>query len=257
MENTAQRTPQHPNKRIDDYTLRGNDGRNVKLSEIIGTRDHLIVLHNMGETCPSCLIYGSEFNGALKHIEARAAFCAVGPDDSATQKAYVERNGWEFNLYSGKETSFIKDLGFEDEEGNAQPGISILEKKNDSIMLASQVNIAKEGFCPSALDLLGMLPEKKTNREEPRMKKIRSIAAIVMAGFLFSLTATAAEHRIKPLPRNLEIQLALSALPPHLRDKATPELMKKSATGWWVMPRQTWGAARHAAMTRISASNRG
>ncbi len=51
---------------------------------------------------------------------------------------------------------------------------------------------------------------------------------IVIAGLLFSLTASAenkqtpkAMNKIEPLPRDLEIQLALSALPPHLRDNAT------------------------------------
>jgi hypothetical protein len=51
---------------------------------------------------------------------------------------------------------------------------------------------------------------------------------IVIAGLLFSLTASAETkealketNKIQPLPRDLEIQLALSALPPQLRDNAT------------------------------------
>ena len=58
------------------------------------------------------------------------------------------------------------------------------------------------------------------------MRKIQTIMVIV--GLLFSLTAIAADkqaskvtNKIEPLPRDLEIQLALSALPPHLRDTAT------------------------------------
>jgi len=58
------------------------------------------------------------------------------------------------------------------------------------------------------------------------MRKVQTIAVIV--GLLFALTASAQnEHpstgtnRIEPLPRDLEIQLALSALPPHLRDNAS------------------------------------
>jgi len=51
---------------------------------------------------------------------------------------------------------------------------------------------------------------------------------IIIVGLLFSLAASA-QHKqtptvmkkIEPLPRDLEIQLALSALPPHLRDNAT------------------------------------
>ena len=58
------------------------------------------------------------------------------------------------------------------------------------------------------------------------MRKIQTI--VVIAGLLFSLIASAGNkqtskvtNKIEPLPRNLEIQLALSALPPHLRDNAT------------------------------------
>src|SRR5258707_8073089 len=57
------------------------------------------------------------------------------------------------------------------------------------------------------------------------MTKVHTIA--VIAGLLFSLTAgaqnkqTSDGHKIDLLPRDLEIQLALSALPPHLRDNAT------------------------------------
>src|SRR5437879_3314423 len=58
------------------------------------------------------------------------------------------------------------------------------------------------------------------------MRKFQTIVLIV--GLLFSLTASAQNtqtpkvmNKIEPLPRDLEIQLALSALPPHLRDNAT------------------------------------
>ena len=58
------------------------------------------------------------------------------------------------------------------------------------------------------------------------MNNVQTIAAI--AGLLLSLTASAQTkaasgggNKIEPLPRDLEIQLALSALPSHLRDNAT------------------------------------
>ena len=58
------------------------------------------------------------------------------------------------------------------------------------------------------------------------MRKLQAIAVIVV--LLFVLTASAQDKQtpremntIEPLPRDLEMQLALSALPPHLRDKAT------------------------------------
>jgi hypothetical protein len=58
------------------------------------------------------------------------------------------------------------------------------------------------------------------------MKKFQTI--IIIVGLLFSLIASAdnketrkVTNKIEPLPRDLEIQLALSALPPHLKDSAT------------------------------------
>jgi hypothetical protein len=50
------------------------------------------------------------------------------------------------------------------------------------------------------------------------MRTVQTIA--VIAGLLVSL-GTNPRNAIEPLPRDLEIQLALSALPPHLRDAAT------------------------------------
>jgi hypothetical protein len=52
------------------------------------------------------------------------------------------------------------------------------------------------------------------------MRKGQAIAGI--AGILVSLTASTRNGpTLEPLPRDLEIQLALSALPSHLRDHAT------------------------------------
>jgi len=58
------------------------------------------------------------------------------------------------------------------------------------------------------------------------MRKVQ--AFVVIAGLLFSLAVSADNKEtrevtniIEPLPHDLEIQLALSALPPHLRDNAT------------------------------------
>jgi hypothetical protein len=65
-----------------------------------------------------------------------------------------------------------------------------------------------------------------SSRKEGKMKNISIIA--VVAWLLVSMTAYAektriqpAMNKIEPLPQDLEIQLALSALPPHLRDNAT------------------------------------
>jgi hypothetical protein len=58
------------------------------------------------------------------------------------------------------------------------------------------------------------------------VQKIMAIAIIACALFPFMIAAQSKENqegknRFEPLPRDLEIQLALSSLPPHLREGAT------------------------------------
>ena len=62
------------------------------------------------------------------------------------------------------------------------------------------------------------------------MRKVLTVSLILAQ--LFSLKGSAQNkqtakgtNRIEPLPRDLEIQLALSALPPHLRDNATVHVL--------------------------------
>src|SRR6184192_2932470 len=85
------------------------------------------------------------------------------------------------------------------------------------------------------------------------MKKLVQTIALI-GGLFFSLIATGqnkqipGKNKIEPLPRDLEIQLALSALPPHLRDNATVyvlnpdrgfEVARKGANGFHALVART------------------
>lgn len=72
-------------------------------------------------------------------------------------------------------------------------------------------------------------------------------AVVVIAGLLFPLTVMAenkqtsnSANKIKPLPQDLEIQLALSALPPRLRDNSTVYVLNPD-TGYEVVSKGTNG----------------
>jgi hypothetical protein len=77
------------------------------------------------------------------------------------------------------------------------------------------------------------------------MRTVQTIA--IMAGLLVSLGANP-RNAIEPLPRDLEIQLALSALPPHLRDAATVYVLNP-ARGFEVARRGTNGFHAFVART--------
>src|ERR1700752_5545162 len=76
------------------------------------------------------------------------------------------------------------------------------------------------------------------------MRKFQIV--LVVVSLFLSLVATA-ENKPEPLPRDLEIQLALSPLPPHLRDNATVYILNP-AKGFEVARKGTNGF--HAFVTR-------
>ncbi len=85
------------------------------------------------------------------------------------------------------------------------------------------------------------------------MRKVQTI--VVIACLLFSLAASAENkqapnvmNKIEPLPRDLEIQLALSALPPQLRDNATVYVLNP-AKGFEVARKGTNGFHAFVART--------
>ena len=86
------------------------------------------------------------------------------------------------------------------------------------------------------------------------MRRVQTFVVIV--GLLFALTTGAEDEKtalvmkkIEPLPQDLETQLALSALPPHLRNSATVYVLN---------PEKGFEVARtgHEWIPRLCCSNR-
>ncbi len=150
-------------RELDDYELKDSDGT-VALSSLFGDHDQLVVLHNMGKSCPNCALWGDEFNGMLGKLESVTGFCVVGPDDPVTQADYASGRGWRSRICSAEGTSFIKDMGFENDKGGALPGISVLSKSDGNLSLVKQVNVVKDNRCPSVLEVFWMLGDTETSK---------------------------------------------------------------------------------------------
>ena len=145
---------------VGDYTLRDPQGP-VQLSGLFCKSDLLVVLHNMGTSCPNCTLWGDEFNGMRKTLEKATSFCIVGPDEPKAQAIYAKKRGWSSRFVSAKGTSFIKDMGFEGKAGDPQPGVSVLKRTKSGISIVKQVNVMRDGDCPSVLEVIWMLPGVK------------------------------------------------------------------------------------------------
>jgi predicted dithiol-disulfide oxidoreductase (DUF899 family) len=128
---------------LPDYALLDHNGP-VRLSELFGDRDDLIVIHNMGRGCPYCTMWADGLNGLLPHLEDRAAVVLSSPDAPDVQRAFAAGRGWRFRMISTAGSTFTADMGYQEPGGDYWPGVSTFRKQSDG----SVVRVARDYFGP-------------------------------------------------------------------------------------------------------------
>jgi predicted dithiol-disulfide oxidoreductase (DUF899 family) len=127
---------------IEDIELTTRDGA-IRLSELFGSGDDLLVIQNMGRGCSYCTLWADGFNGMLPHLENRTAIALVSPDDPAVQQEFASSRGWRFRMVSSAGSPFKERLGFADAEGSQMPGVSTFRRDGERI-----INVANDYFGP-------------------------------------------------------------------------------------------------------------
>lgn len=119
---------------VSDYDFVTTTG-SVKLSELFGDKQDLIVIHNMGRSCPYCSLWADGFSGYLRHLEDRAAFVLVSPDDPATQAAFAAERGWKFRMVQDATREFSTAMGMWNEKDGFWPGFSAFHRGSDGALV--------------------------------------------------------------------------------------------------------------------------
>ena len=151
---------------VKDYELTGSLGEKVLLSQLFGDRSELMVIHNMGKKCVYCTLWADGLNGLVKHLENRAGFVVMTPDDPETQSKFARDRGWTFKMYSTEGSQFTHDMGYEPEPKVHWPGVSFFRKDADGKIFRT----AKDTFGPGDLycsvwHLLDLLPNGQNDWE--------------------------------------------------------------------------------------------
>jgi len=142
---------------VEDYRFRTSDGE-VHLSDLLGGKEYLFVIHNMGRSCPNCTMWADGFNGVLSHLEDRAAFVVSSPDDPATQRVIAGERGWNFRMVSHRGSSFAADMGYRSDAGWL-PGVSVFRRVGNRILRVSDSDFDEgDDFC-AVWHFLDLLPE--------------------------------------------------------------------------------------------------
>jgi len=134
-------------------------GGTARLSTLFGAHPDLMVVHNMGSSCPACTLWADGYNGIHLHVVTRAAFVVSSPDAPDLQQRFAAGRGWKFPMVSHLGTSFAQDMGYRSAEGRWRPGISVFRRVGKTIQRVSDARWSPgDDFC-TLWHFFNLLPE--------------------------------------------------------------------------------------------------
>lgn len=134
-------------REVENYLFMDKDGNEVSLSQLFGDKDELILIHNMGKSCPYCTLWADGLSSSTPHILNRCAFALISPNDWQTMRDFAATRNWMFSCLSAFDTTFIGDMGYSviSEDGKTRyiPGYTTFVKKD-----ARTYRVASDLFGP-------------------------------------------------------------------------------------------------------------
>ncbi len=141
-----------------DYQFVGGDGESVRLSQLFGDKDRLILVHNMGRQCPYCTVWADGFSDSYHRISARTAFVVTSKETIEAQNRNIQERSWQFPMVSSRDNRILEDLGFLDGD-TVYPGLAYFSRnENGEILYRSKHTFGSGdqfGMLWHILDLVG------------------------------------------------------------------------------------------------------
>jgi len=123
---------ENPGIDVKNYTFDTLNGQ-VTLLELFADKDKLLVIHNMGQGCRYCTLWGDGLNGFVPHIESTMALALVSKDEPDLQRRFANSRGWRFPLASHGGGEYIQQQTVMEGADN-MPGAVVYERHGERIL---------------------------------------------------------------------------------------------------------------------------
>jgi predicted dithiol-disulfide oxidoreductase (DUF899 family) len=127
----AQLRAENPGDEIKSYSFETLNGQ-ITLLDLFGDQDKLLVIHNMGQGCRYCTLWGDGLNGFVPHIESAMALVLVSKDEPHVQRSFANSRGWRFHLASHGGGEYIREQTVMEGAEN-MPGAVVYERRDGRI----------------------------------------------------------------------------------------------------------------------------
>ena len=139
---------------VPDYEFQTLAGPTT-LSELFGEQDTLLLIHNMGQGCRYCTLWGDGFNGFVDHLESAMSVVLVSKDDPELQRQFANSRGWRFRLASHGGGAYITEQSAQEGASN-MPGAVVYERRDGKIVRRSSAVFGPGDLYCSMWNLLGL-----------------------------------------------------------------------------------------------------
>ncbi len=150
----AELRAQSPGIEVRNYSFDTLGGQTT-LSDLFGDHDKLLLIHNMGQGCRYCTLWGDGLNGFIQHIESTMALAMVSKDEPGLQRRFANSRGWRFQLASHGGGEYIKEQTVMEGADN-MPGAVVYERRGELIFRMNSCIFGPGDLYCSIWPLLGM-----------------------------------------------------------------------------------------------------
>ena len=143
-----------PGEAVPDYTFTTLTG-DVSLLELFGDKNRLLMIHNMGQGCRYCTLWGDGFNGLLPHLESVLSTVLVSKDTPDIQQRFANARGWRFRMASHGGGDYIREQAALPDTNN-MPGAVVYERDGNTIYRKNACVFGPGDLYCSMWSLLGL-----------------------------------------------------------------------------------------------------
>ena len=139
---------------VPNYRFETLEGK-VSLLDLFGSRERLLAIHNMGQGCRYCTLWGDGFNGLLPHLEAAMSVVMLSRDAPSVQRDFAGSRGWRFRLASHGGGDYIREQTVMEGSDN-MPGAVVYMRVQDQVLRLSAAVFGPGDLYCSMWNLLGL-----------------------------------------------------------------------------------------------------
>ncbi len=143
-----------PGEEVKDYKFDTVDGTR-SLSELFAGKNKLLLIHNMGQACRYCTLWGDGINPYVAHLETAMSVVMVSKDSPEVQRNFANSRQWRMRMASHGGGEYMQDQVAANGMGN-MPGAVVYEQLDGKIYRKASTYFGPSDLYCSQWHFLGL-----------------------------------------------------------------------------------------------------